>query len=922
MINKNGAVNLSIERMYNVLFFINQKKLLMNITKHIFSLLILFSQFLLADLASPTPFIVTQPNGVEIEISIKGNFRQAWHEYNGWTITKNQNDWWVYADGNRGTELTASTIRVGVDNEPSISQTHINRGIRPNPFVLEDNAPIPNLNSTRSDTFLIPWILVEFPDANATYEPSEMEPILNQEGYTHLNYANTGSFRDFYQEVSYGQFLPVSNVSGWVTAPHEHDYYAYSNPNGYQNVRQLVRDMVDSLEAQGFDWSIFDNDNDGYVDALNLIHQGPGAEEGDQSNIWSHKWSLGNLAVQYDGVIISSYTMNPEIQNGNIVAIGVLAHEFGHALGLPDLYDTDYSSTGAGKLALMASGSWGTSGNSPWHPASMIGWCKNRLGWVNVVELNEDQNNVSVQQSYSNNTIYRVNHSQVSSEYWLIENRQKVGTDTLMPSPGFTFWHINDNIASGWGPNNNEPYYGVGLEQADGMFALENGGPSNGGDVYPGDTDNREFSHASSPNTTSLYGEPSMVRIDNISDPDEFMTFDLTYGEIILGTATISNGEGYANNQGSLSLSLDNPVEIGSFEFELNFNPSAPEIINVNPTERVTFDSVIVNNNSVQLVNPVISPGTGAILDLTLFNYTGVGTNVNVTYDYCLAFTTDGDEVGITSTDDADYTIHAMDQVFSIEDGNGSVNGGASYTVSLNNTVGLSLAIFQLGHSPSLLSPSDEPFEDSNGNNVYDEGEIFIDWNENGVWSPAIEFIDLDAQWTADISGSGSTVTIALSNWTEPLAPGNHEIFRVNCAVDESAELNDEIAVFTNGIMLMDEWGHEGVPFINGDGLVTLNTILSTSGKSTSPSTFAIHQVYPNPFNPQTTISFSIIESGETTVKIFDISGRLVDTLIDQQIESGYHQLKWHPNHIASGLYFVELQSEHQREIQKLTFLK
>ena len=61
------------------------------------------------------------------------------------------------------------------------------------------------------------------------------------------------------------------------------------------------------------------------VDALNLIHQGAGAEEGDYSNIWSHKSSLGNLAVSYDGVIINSYNISPEIQNGNIVAIGVLA---------------------------------------------------------------------------------------------------------------------------------------------------------------------------------------------------------------------------------------------------------------------------------------------------------------------------------------------------------------------------------------------------------------------------------------------------------------------------------------------------------------------------------------------------------------------------------------------------------------------
>ena len=97
--------------------------------------------------------------------------------------------------------------------------------------------------------------------------------------------------------------------------------------------------------------------------------------------------------------------MNPEIQNGNIVAIEVLAHEFGHALGLPDLYDTDYSSTGSGKLALMASGSWGTSGNTPWYPATMI-TAKNELGWVDIVEIQDDQLGVSIEQSYSSNEVH------------------------------------------------------------------------------------------------------------------------------------------------------------------------------------------------------------------------------------------------------------------------------------------------------------------------------------------------------------------------------------------------------------------------------------------------------------------------------------------------------------------------------------
>ena len=80
------------------------------------------------------------------------------------------------------------------------------------------------------------------------------------------------------------------------------------------------------------------------------------------------------------------------------------------------------------------------------------------------------------------------------------------------------------------------------------MFALESGGPSNGADVFPGDFNNREFSHSSNPNTTSLYGLPSLLRIDNISDPGSFMTFDVEYNELILASASIEDGVGMAYN--------------------------------------------------------------------------------------------------------------------------------------------------------------------------------------------------------------------------------------------------------------------------------------------------------------------------------------------------------------------------------------
>ena len=373
-----------------------------------------------------------------------------------------------------------------------------------------------------------------------------------------------------------------------------------------------------------------------------------------------------------------------------------------------------------------------------------------------------------------------------------------------------------------------------------------------------------------------------MLLIDNISDPGEFKTFDVQYNEIILATASIEDGSGSAYNQGSISLGLDNEMAIGEFEFELDFNPSFVEITGVTPTERTSYDSVIIENSTVTLINPTISPGTGTILNLQLFNNVGIEADVVVSYDLCLGYTTDGSEVGITIQDVADYHIQAVEQFYNIQNGTGAVGGGASYIASLINTVPIALTVFQLSNDPEILTPSAEPYEDLNENGEYDDGEPFTDWNQNGQWSPVVEPISLSEDWEIDVTVSGTDITVGISNWAEPLEPAPHELFRVNCSVSDEAELNDITTVNTNVLLVLDAWGNSGVPFVNGDGTVTIDQILSNDQSENQPTVFSLNKVYPNPFNPITTIEFSVPENNNDKVRlrVFDIGGRMVETLV------------------------------------------
>ena len=868
--------------------------------------------------AYPDIITIQQPDGTPIESYIKGDEWASWHEtLDGWSITKNDVGVWVYAEGISGRFLIPGNSVVGQQKPPVFIDKHL-KPIAEKRLVHQSNI---NLNYARTDTFKIPVIFFQFPDLNATYPLSDIYNVFNQEGYGYPDKPNSGSFREFYEEISYNQFSPVSSVVGVFTAPHNHDYYGHDGANYGTRVRQLVRAMVDSAEAAGFDWSQFDNDGDGDVDGVTLVHSGLGAEQGDGSNIWSHRSSMGNNSVYYDGVLINDYSINPEIQGSNIVAIGVLAHEFGHILGLPDLYDTDYSSAGAGKLALMASGSWGTSGHSPWYPSAMNAWCKTELGWSNVVELTTEQAGLTLEQSYSNNLIYMVDNPYDDSEYWLIENRQKKGTDNLMPSPGMLFWHIDTEKTSGWSVNNDEPHYGVGLEQADGLFHLENNNASDGGDPYPGFTNNYAFTHCTTPSTVSYYFDPSMVAFTNISDSDSIMSFDLSFSDVELGSMNaIGVGDAYAI--GYISISMTNNTPIDELTFQLDQSPNILVIEAVETTGRASADSIIFDGEYIELVNPSIPQGNGEILTLTIFANTGTGLTVNLDLKEINSSDIYGTQVCFT-INSSTYLTNSIYQNVYIDTIIADAGSFALIPVNFSNTIPIRLMVVKLEDSPDYLFPAEEYYTDQNNNGDYDLGEPYEDTNGDGEWTPIVQTTERTSGMNLTYHLTNDAIILTGIYTSDSIAVDDGPVFKVNVFVDSTAPAgNVDLSISTAN--LIDIFGYLLENEIT-DG-VFIVTELSTENGEIIPTKFSMSANYPNPFNPVTNVDFTVPEVADVSFAIYSLLGQEILS-VSAPYEPGSYKFTWNGrdqlgNELSSGVYLLKMETENFLKTRKLVLMK
>lgn len=384
-----------------------------------------------------------------------------------------------------------------------------------------------NVQVLVSGTKKFPVVCIKFPDYNNQYSTNNFQAMLFSDTWS------SGSARKYYQEVSYGQLNIQGTCNGWLTTDSNQAYYGCAN--GFARAARLAKEAAQKADAF-INYAQYDNDGDGYVDCFTCLHAGFGYEEsGNGADIWSHSWSFTSAGIgiyttndsypNHPGeyIKIDGYVCDPErsnySNNGTMVCIGVFCHEWGHALGIPDLYDTDGDGQGLGNWCVMSTGSWGGNSHSPWKPVHMCAWSKMELGWLNPSAVRSQKSYELSQVETNANVNWLIARQRTFKEYFLIENRRKTLFDTLLYNQGLLIYHIDDSVIQARRGSNQVNAggdgwkYGVALEQADGLDHLYNGtNRGDAGDPFPGSTNNTIFdSITTNPNSRTNYPSASSL---------------------------------------------------------------------------------------------------------------------------------------------------------------------------------------------------------------------------------------------------------------------------------------------------------------------------------------------------------------------------------------------------------------------------
>lgn len=485
--------------------------------------------------ANQTPFAVRQADGSTLMVVLHGDESYSWYTtLDGVMLSHVNQSFFISSINQQGLLLPTTQLAHEAQQRSAAEQQLVKAQAPLKPLFLKEashrlskaRATVTSKYFPHKGTPTALVILAQFTDTvfHMADPKASFEQFLNGGTPSDLGCGearNYSSVKQYFSDMSNGQFVPNFKVVGPVTLPNSLKYYGADNGDSRDiNYTQFVTDAcAEAAKLSSFDDPALDSDNDGTIDLVSIIYAGFGQNNGAMTDALWAKMSFRNVG-EFNGknvnlnMIVHELnanekqlkTVNPA-SNGSfsvpqIAGVGVFCHEFSHTLGLPDLYATVASANLNNQCmeywSLMDGGEYV---HNSYHPTAYTAWEREVMGWQTPQLLNAD--GTYTLKTYANGgEAYKLQNSASDTDYLLFENIQKQGWNQYLSGHGLLVYriHANPTTLSAMRPLNNvagQP--GVTVVPADGLllnYATLTSGTSNeklsiyrramAGDPFPG----------------------------------------------------------------------------------------------------------------------------------------------------------------------------------------------------------------------------------------------------------------------------------------------------------------------------------------------------------------------------------------------------------------------------------------------------
>ncbi|MCK9557182.1 MAG: M6 family metalloprotease domain-containing protein [Candidatus Cloacimonetes bacterium] len=892
-------------------------------------LLLLITLFIAGLAAAPHSFLpvpAEQPDGSKIEIFASGDEFHNWlHDKDNYSIVRDDKGYYVYA-AQDGENVAPTNLVVGRDNPARLS---IDKGvnlsknlIRKKYERLSNMRDYTNAKSPHVGSFHNLVIFIRFSDS-----PQFMRPITYYDDMFNNDSQNYNSMKNYFLAASYGQlsvdsfFFPESDGTTIVSYvdSHPRGYYSpynSSNPKGYdpddywqrtEREHTLLADASAFVADQIPDTIDVDGDDDGYVDNVCFIIQG--TTDGWAELLWPHRWVLYGANAYIQGAQV--WDFNFQLENSlNSSGASVLAHEMFHSLGAPDLYR--YETTDITPI-----GSWDLMANNANPPQHMSAWMKYRYGqWLPNPPVITESGSYSLQPvaSSSDNNIYLVNSWNNENKY-VLEYRKPHGLyDGNLPDYGLVVYRLYQAIEGNADGPPDELYI---------YRPLANNNSTNG-QLYQAamsaDSGRTRLTEYTIPSGFTTWNLPGGLYLYNVGTMGESISFDLRITDIQL-TSPQSNVTWFSGSSKQITWVSRNSNGTVKIEFSSDGGTNWEVLANGVP-----------NNGSYTLAEVPELDSDNCIIKLSL--------NTNGHWDQSFTPFTIVSQIAVPTLIYPGQESEGMPTNPNFQWQN--VAGATSYNFQLSEDPYFSaMGISVLNHTANEYQASGlTPFTtyywrvatvSEVGTGEYSSvfsfstGALSEMPAKPQLLSPANfsynQALDPELSWTPSYLAESYWLQIA----TNPFF--GTPIFEVEYVTDTSLVPNilPANSVIYWRVAARNSFSVSG--FSNAFRFSTGNWMDNDDNQNPALQT-VLKPNYPNPFNPETTISFSLSDpNSETRLRIYNTKGQLLRELYRGIPGTPQMSLVWdgrddEGRELGSGIYLYRLETGNEVQTRKMILSK